>query len=57
MTKRLNGLFSWLLRLDRASKGIHPMRKRGRRELSTYHQTLALHIAATTQSAGRGIAR
>lgn len=57
MTRSLNTLFSWLLGSERKPREIHPMRRRGGRRMSTYHQTLALHIASTTQSAGRGIAR
>ncbi len=33
------------------------MRRTGRGRLSTYQQTLAIHIATTTQSTGRGLAR
>jgi hypothetical protein len=57
MTKRLNILFSRLFRLERVSRQIHPMHRLGRGELSTYHKTLAMHIAATTQSSGRGLTR
>lgn len=57
MTRLLNALFSRLLSSERKEREIHPMRRRGGRRMSTYHQTLALHIASTTQSAGRGIAR
>ncbi len=57
MSKKLNYMFSRLLRLERAPQRIYPMRRIGRSELSTYQKTLAMHIAATTQSSGRGLAR
>jgi len=57
MTKRLNSLFSRMLRSERGAREIHPMRSIGRGKLSTYQKTLAIHIASTTQSAGRGLAR
>ena len=50
-------LISRLFRLDSASRVIYPMRRGGRENLSMYQKNLALHIAATTQSAGRGLAR
>lgn len=57
MTKRLSSLFSRVLRIERGPREIHPMRSIGRGKLSTYQKTLAMHIASTTQSAGRGLAR
>ncbi len=57
MSRRMNILFSRLLRLERTPQRIYPMRRIGRGELSTYQQTLAMHIAATTKSSGRGLAR
>lgn len=57
MTKRRNSLFSRVLRLERGAREVHPMRSIGRGKLSTYQKTLAIHIASTTQSAGRGLAR
>jgi hypothetical protein len=57
MTRSLNSFFSWLLGSERKAREIHPMRRRGGRRMSTYHQTLGLHITSTTQSAGRGLAR
>lgn len=57
MSRRKNSLFSRLLRLERAPQRIDPLRRIGRGELSTYQKTLAMHIAATTQSSRRGLAR
>jgi len=57
MTKRLSSLFSRVLRFERGAREIHPIRSIGRGKLSTYQGTLAMHIASTTQSAGRGLAR
>lgn len=57
MTKRLVILFLRLFRLERAGRRYHPIRGMGRGDLSAYQKTLAMHIAATTQSAGRGLAR
>jgi len=50
-------LISRLFRLDRASRVIYPMRRFERDNLSIFHKNLALHITATTQSAGRGLMR
>lgn len=57
MIKSVIVLFSRLFRMEHDSQGIQPMPKIGRGWLSAYHTTLAIHIAATTQSAGRGLAR
>ena len=57
MTHRMYSLISRLFRLDRASRVIYPMRRFERDNLSIFHKNLALHITATTQSAGRGLMR
>ena len=57
MSMRLRILFMRLLRLNRSPGGFVSPRRGANEGLSTYQKTLAMHIAATTQSAGRGWAR
>lgn len=53
MTGRLRNLFPRLFRAERGPRRIEQMSRLRRGELSTFQKTLAMHIATTTQRAGR----
>jgi len=57
MVNKVNNFFWRILRVERDQRSVRPMGGTGRRALSTYQKTLAMHIAATTKSTGRGLAR